>query len=155
MLVVAACGDDANGGTTSSGGGDDASTGTGTGTGTGTEGSDPTFGGNPPCEHSSECADTMDAAMPYCVAPYDPGTSVRGESVCVQTCVAEDDLGRWCVDDAACCEGLRCNEVDGFCLPRSGGSSSTGADSTTDVTGTDGSGSSSGTGSSGTGGTGP
>jgi hypothetical protein len=62
------------------------------------------------CEASEDCEGQ------FCVAPYDAGASQRGAAACVATCVGQDDLVRWCIDDAACCEGLSCNAVDGFCV---------------------------------------
>lgn len=69
----------------------------------------------------------------HCIAPYDPapdeGSAMRGPAACVDACIEEDDLQRWCLDDEACCGELRCNAVDGFCegpLP-SGSSGATGS----------------------------
>lgn len=78
------------------------------------------------CEASEECGEG------FCVAPYDAGASVRGMTLCVSTCVDADDLQRWCIDDAACCDGLSCNAVDGFCVgePVEDSTSSSGTDGT-------------------------
>ena len=66
----------------------------------------------------------------FCVAPYDAGGGGKGVAACVPECVAERDIQRWCIDDDACCEGLLCREVDGYCeppdLPGTGSGSSTG-----------------------------
>lgn len=91
------------------------------------------------CGASQECETTG-----ACVAPYDPGTVSPGASVCVATCIETDDLSRWCIDDQSCCDGLRCNEVDGFCLPYSSTSGSSSTPSTS------GSGTETSTGSTGT-----
>ncbi len=87
-----------------------------------------------PCESSEACGDDL-----FCVAPWDAGTGQRGEAACIPACVGTNALDRWCIDDAACCEGLRCNEVDGFCLPLPE-ATSTGSDTTEGdtSTGTDG-----------------
>ncbi len=78
------------------------------------------------CERSSDC-EPEDA--PFCAAPYDPGTQAVGEGACVASCIRADDLARFCLDDAGCCEGLSCNPVDGFCQGESGSSSGTGGSS--------------------------
>lgn len=82
-----------------------------------------------------DCESTQDCDSPQlCVAPYDPGSSARGPAACVNACVEADDVARWCIDDEACCEGLRCNEVDGFCIQDGNGtgtSGSTGAETDT------------------------
>ncbi len=52
-------------------------------------------------------------------------------------CVPQTDLQRWCFDDASCCEGLRCNRVDGFCVGDEDGTTGTGADTDPPSTGTD------------------
>ena len=106
------------------------------------------------CEGTEDCEEEM-----FCVAPYDMGAAQRGEAACVSMCVGAAELNRWCIDDAACCEGLVCNEVDGFCVPvgLDGSSSTTSTtpdtDSDTDTdsdsdTGVSSSSSSSGSGSS-------
>jgi hypothetical protein len=78
------------------------------------------------CEASEDCGEG------FCVAPYDAGTSVRGAAACVSTCVEADDLQRWCIDDAACCEGFSCSAVDGFCVGGAvDGSSSSGTGTST------------------------
>ena len=93
----------------------------------------------PNCERSSDC--TEDA--PHCVAPYDPGLGAIGDAACVSACVTSGDLARACRDDAACCAGLQCNPVDGFCTaPLEDTTSSTGGETDIDTdTGTSGSGS--------------
>lgn len=89
----------------------------------------------------------------HCIAPYDPapgeGSAMRGAAACVDACIEEDDLLRWCLDDDACCGELRCNEVDGFCerLTPPGDTGSTGASSSGSTTAGD-TGSDSGSGSS-------
>lgn len=106
------------------------------------------------CGSSEECE-----TAGLCAAPYDPadsdGAGGPGPAACVDECIEEDDLTRWCLDDASCCGELRCNAVDGFCEPLrppdgadsgtsgSGGSSSGSADgsstaSSTASTGDDG-----------------
>jgi hypothetical protein len=93
-------------GTTSSGTAESSSTGSGTGM--------PSV-----CMTSTDCGEEG-----HCVAPYDPGGGGLGEATCVPECTVEDDLLRWCIDDASCCMGLRCRAVDGFCVPPTDGGSS-------------------------------
>ena len=51
-------------------------------------------------------------------------------------CVGAGDLARACLDDAACCAGLLCNPVDGFCSdPPQETTSSTGGETDTDTDG--------------------
>jgi hypothetical protein len=134
-------------GTSTSSTGDD-STGSGT---TASDGAGPTdtpsYGRPTPCESSEDCEEGES-----CVAPYDPGNGGIGEPVCVEGCIEENDLGRWCIDDDSCCGDLRCHEIDGFCespvddgTTDSGSSTGTetGSDTspTTDTTGTDATGS--------------
>ncbi len=64
------------------------------------------------CESTEDCGD----GNGFCVAPYDVGEG-RGPAVCGPECVAENEVQRWCTDHEACCEGLLCREVDGFCEP--------------------------------------
>jgi hypothetical protein len=71
------------------------------------------------CEASSDCDDAR------CVASWDAALDERGPAECVSECVGDTDLARFCLDDAACCDGLRCNEVDGLCTPIEAGTSST------------------------------
>jgi len=79
------------------------------------------------------CTDSTMCEGGFCVAPYDPGAGTgvagMGTPVCVPSCVQEDSLDEWCVDDASCCEGLACNAFDGFCVGL-GGSSSDGVGET-------------------------
>lgn len=66
-----------------------------------------------------ECAATDECAPGFCVAPYDAGVggaAGRGDAVCVDACVPELALELWCIDDAACCDGLECGAIDGLCL---------------------------------------
>ena len=99
-----------------SGAGDEGST---TTTGSGTT----TYDAPTPCEGSESCAPG------FCVAPYDaggpPGAQGRGDAVCVDTCVPELALDRWCIDDTACCSGLLCMASDGLCVEPSTSSEST------------------------------
>lgn len=101
------------------------------GTSTGTS-SGPSFDPPAACERSDDCEDPE---APHCVAPYDPGTATLGPATCVATCVAVGDLARGCLDDDACCEGLRCNPVDGFCIDEASTSSSSGEGDSSSSTG--------------------
>jgi len=94
------------------------------------------------CQRSDDCSEDA----PRCVAPYDPGLGTIGEAACVSACVGAGDLARACLDDEACCAGLQCNPVDGFCSAAPDETtSSSGEDTDTDTaTDTDGSSSSSG-----------
>jgi hypothetical protein len=103
-----------------------------------TAGAGTTFGMPDACMSSEECETSG-----HCIAPYDPapdeGTAMRGAAACVDACIEEDDLQRWCLDDDACCGELRCNAVDGFCeRPRPIGESSSGTagDASTTSSGT-------------------
>ena len=91
----------------------------------GTTGGSTAVPGPDACEVSEDC----DAG--FCVAPYDAGASQRGPAACVDMCVGQDDLVRWCIDDASCCAGLSCNGVDGFCVAGMVGTGSSGTDGTT------------------------
>jgi hypothetical protein len=77
-----------------------------------TEGAATTYAGPDACMSTDDCNSGK-----FCAAAYDPGTATRGPAACVNTCVPADDLTLWCFDDGACCDGLRCNPVDGFCHP--------------------------------------
>lgn len=77
-----------------------------------------TTGSPDECAASNECVDAV------CVAAWDPETDTRTPAACVPECVVADDLARFCIDDAACCEGLVCNEADGLCASPSDSSSS-------------------------------
>ncbi len=104
---------------------------TGSTSGTGDAESETTFSAPPSCGLSRECEKTV---APFCVAPYDPGSGTIEDATCVTECVSVGDLARACRDDAGCCEGLLCNEVDGFCAPEAVAStSSSGADTETDT----------------------
>lgn len=116
--------------TSSSTGGESSSTGTGEATG---------FDGGQACERSEDCE--TDGA---CVAAYDPGLGEPGPATCVNTCIATDDLTRWCVDDQACCAGLWCSAVDGFCVAAADDSSASGSGSGSDDGGSESGSSSSG-----------
>lgn len=80
-----------------------------------TSGGATTFSAATPCESTEDCA----AAGGFCVAPFDAGAPTialgRGPSVCIDECVAELALDRWCSDDAACCDALACSDLDGLC----------------------------------------
>ena len=94
-----------------------------------------------PCSATAvtECDTDDNCVAPY--DPYDPGeVSGKGAPICVDDCVAVNELQKWCMDNDACCQGLRCRSIDGLCEP-SPHATSTG--STTD-TGTTGSGSTTG-----------
>lgn len=90
----------------------------GTSSGSSTTDGGTTFGDAMPCTASADCSDGV------CVAPYDPaagpGADGMGAAVCVPSCVPEDALSLWCVDDASCCEGLSCSGSDGFCVAPAG-----------------------------------
>lgn len=105
---------------------------------TGSTGSETTFSGPLTCTQTSECAETP---TPFCVAPYDPGTGTIGAAACVEECVPAGDLARACRDDAACCDELRCNRVDGFCAAEPVASTSSGTEGDTDTDTTSGGGS--------------
>jgi hypothetical protein len=96
-----------------------------------TQGVATTYGGEAACAATDDCEDGA-----YCAAPYDPATATRGAAVCVGSCVPRDDLTRWCIDDLACCEGLRCHTVDGFCHPIADDDTSSGVTDTNDDTST-------------------
>lgn len=89
----------------------------------------------------SACAATDECADGFCVAPYDAGAGTgaagMGAPVCVPQCVPADALQLWCLDDAACCAGLRCNEIDGLCGASAGSSSTVGESWATLDTGSD------------------
>lgn len=100
-----------------------------------TAGAGTTFGMPDACMSSEECETSG-----HCIAPYDPapdeGSAMRGAAACVDACIEEDDLQRWCLDDDACCGELRCNTVDGFCeRPRPAGDSTSGTASDDGSTG--------------------
>jgi hypothetical protein len=61
------------------------------------------------------------------VAPYDAGAGTgplgMGTAACVPECVPVGALDRWCIDDEACCDGSRCDALDGFCVGEPAGSS--------------------------------
>jgi len=115
---------------------DDAGTATSSST-TGDPASETTFSAPLGCTQSSECAET---SAPFCVAAYDSGSGTIEEAACVTECVDVGDLARACRDDDGCCEGLRCNPVDGFCAPEpaESTSSSGGGDTDTDISSTSG-----------------
>ena len=71
------------------------------------------------CMGAEECPEA------FCVAPWDAELGQRGAAECVAECIAVDDLTRYCIDDASCCEGARCNRADGLCAPESAESSGT------------------------------
>lgn len=126
LVLVCACrSDPATAPASSDEGGGGASSTSGT-----SEGTETTLSPQGACERSSDCSEDA----PHCVAPYDPGLGVIGDSVCVSACVGAGDLARACLDDEACCAGLQCNPVDGFCsaLPQATTSSS-GSDTDTDT----------------------
>jgi hypothetical protein len=70
------------------------------------------------------CAGSDACAPGFCVAPYEVGNGGPGDAQCVDACVPELALDRWCIDDAACCEGLVCGSLDGLCV-REGDSADT------------------------------
>jgi hypothetical protein len=85
------------------------------------------------CMGADECPEA------FCVAPWDAELGQRGAAECVAECIAVDDLTRFCIDDASCCEGARCNRADGLCAPESAESSGTsGTGSTSDASSSDG-----------------
>jgi hypothetical protein len=152
--ILAGCGDDAGSDSTSTTSGSDDDASTGTDTDAGATDTDTGFPSGTPCEGSEDCGGTTTGGPAYCVAPYDRGASEPGPGTCVQTCIETDDLGRWCFDDEGCCDKLRCNGVDGFCIPRDGGSTG-GTDGASGTGSTGETGSTGGTGAStATGGTG-
>lgn len=96
---------------------------TGPGTGGSTTAEDPDA-----CMASSDCTDAV------CVAPWDADLGQRGPAACVLECIADDDLARFCLDDASCCDGSLCNLADGLCAPES--AESTGSTTADTATGT-------------------
>jgi hypothetical protein len=106
-LLVAGCGSSKSSTDTDDSTGSDA-TATDTDAPTGT----PPYGRPTPCESSDDCEEGWS-----CIAPYDAGKGGKGDPVCVEGCIEENDLDLFCMDDAACCGDLRCHEVDGFCEP--------------------------------------
>lgn len=85
-----------------------------------------TTGAPDACMGADECPEA------FCVAPWDAELGQRGAAECMAECIAVDDLTRFCIDDASCCEGARCNRADGLCAPESAessGTSSTGSTS--------------------------
>jgi hypothetical protein len=95
-----------------------------------TEGAATTYAGPDACMSTDECGSGK-----FCAAAYDPGTATRGPAACVNTCVPADDLTLWCFDDRACCDGLRCNPVDGFCHPHGSDETSGTTQGDTDASG--------------------
>ena len=73
-----------------------------------------TFDGAAHCEATEQCE------AGFCVAPYDAGAGTgdmgMGPAACVPECVPVGALDRWCIDDAACCDGASCDAIDGFCV---------------------------------------
>jgi hypothetical protein len=61
------------------------------------------------------CGASEDCSGEFCVAAWS-GQPPRGPAICVAECVEAFDLQRFCIDDAACCEGLDCS-IDGLCEP--------------------------------------
>ncbi len=106
-----------------------------------------TFGG------PNECGGSADCEAGYCVAPYDAGagmgTAGMGTAVCVPECVPVDALDRWCIDDGSCCDGLSCDDRDGFCLAPAASSDETIGESWSTDESTSGSGGATSSGSSG------
>lgn len=90
-----------------------------------TRGGGSTTGTPDACMASSDCSDA------FCVAPWDAALGQRGPAECVAECIADDDLTRFCLEDASCCEGSRCNAADGLCARVSEASSSTSAGDST------------------------
>ncbi|MEM6993389.1 MAG: hypothetical protein AAF721_22945 [Myxococcota bacterium] len=94
------------------------STGSASGAGSGSTGpaTSTTFMDPDACMSSEDCETEGN-----CVAPYDPmppdAEVGHGPASCAEPCIEENDLSKWCIDDAACCGLLRCNDVDGFCEP--------------------------------------
>lgn len=92
-------------------------------------------------EDPDACVSSQDCETEgNCVAPYDPmppdAPLDRGPSSCTQACINDNELRKWCIDNASCCGVLRCNPVDGFCEP----AGSPLGDDTGSATGTDSSG---------------
>jgi hypothetical protein len=79
----------------------------------------------PECESTKDCETEGTGPGGFCVAPFDTGEGM-GPAVCVPECLGENDNQRWCIDDAACCDGLTCHEVDGYCQPPDFPATSTG-----------------------------
>lgn len=73
------------------------------------------------CMFSEECATTG-----LCVAPYDRDRARPESGRCASSCIGENALDQWCLDDQSCCEGLLCHRVDGLCQPPSGPASASG-----------------------------
>ncbi|MBC8069561.1 MAG: hypothetical protein IAG13_14585, partial [Deltaproteobacteria bacterium] len=102
-----------------------------------------TFDGTTACQASEECE------AGFCVAPYDAGAGTgglgMGPAACVPECVPIEALDRWCIDDAACCDGSTCDPIDGFCVAEPAGTSESSiGESWSTGSSSDGSGSSSG-----------
>lgn len=94
--------------------------------------------GTPSDDESCAVDDPCPEAM-FCAAPNADGSTVGvGEFICGPTCVATDDPGRWCLDDASCCADEATCEL-GFCRVAAstdgpGTESSTGSDDTSGST---------------------
>lgn len=80
------------------------------------------------------CMGGGDCPEAFCVAPWDAALGQRGTAECVAECIADDDLTRFCIDDASCCEGSRCNAGDGLCAAVAESSSTTADATTSDAT---------------------
>ncbi len=110
LALTCALGCEGSGGSASTSGPSD----DGTSSGSSTTDGGTTFGDATPCTASADCSEGV------CVAPYDPtagtGAAGMGAPFCVPSCVPEDALSLWCIDDASCCEGLSCSASDGFCV---------------------------------------
>lgn len=138
VLVAAACGSDGGPGeqrkppADPTGAFDTSSTGT-SATSSGSSGETGVPGEGEPCSAAAPCPDAT-----FCAAPDAGGTVVgAGDYTCSAICVALDDVSRWCLDDAACCDATARCEL-GLCRGPSGtddGGSSSTSSATTDSSG--------------------
>ena len=107
------------------------------------------------CSSSEDCDGGVCAAIPTS-NPNDDGRLSRGSFICEAICIGNLDEGRWCSDDASCCDSnARCT-TRGYCVAEGSsdattGNGSTGGSSTGD--GSTGGGSTGGTGDTDTDGT--
>jgi hypothetical protein len=103
-------------------------------------GSDPGSTGSSGGGPDDQCFGTDECGDGFCVAPY--ADNVRGAFDCVVECVGPDEEGKWCFDDAACCDPLAHCTIRGYCEADAATTTSTG-DSSSGSTGESGGGSSS------------
>lgn len=135
VLVTAACGSDGGSGEQRKPPADptialDTSTGAPVTTSSGSSGDETGVPGEgEPCSAAEPCPDST-----FCAAPDGGGTVVgAGDYACSATCVALDDVSRWCLDDAACCDAAARCEV-GMCRGPSGTDDGGGSSTSTAAT---------------------